>query len=301
MYKLAPTSSESTSSRSRTRTLIVLTLLITIVGWTLLSNIHNDPSLKNQQQQQQLEQSRELPPYDPTTLNFNEEENDVLEPTVSLLDPDTRYLSFLSFAGLTNQIIGLEVAALLAQELNRTLILPPMSPNMHMQDNTHQRWSQYFDIPRFTNITGIKVIEWDLVRPLTPQQKRVGRDQATFGAVNGQAAEIPAWSKVAENINCEIICGYGSDHAGLNFSGMYFLWHFLFRPILQGPRPWLPGMKVFNNTKVTMGMLYENDLEVVDDLVQRYRDVDTHVLWLSHVFHLKDRGHNTDRYWLNIG
>ncbi|KAG0304080.1 hypothetical protein BGZ99_002507, partial [Dissophora globulifera] len=68
--------------------------------------------------------------------------------------------------------MGLEVAALLAQELNRTLILPPIMPNAHIMNNTHQRWSQYFDIPRFTNLTGIKVVEWDLIRPLTPQQKR---------------------------------------------------------------------------------------------------------------------------------
>ncbi|KAG0287613.1 hypothetical protein BGZ98_004584, partial [Dissophora globulifera] len=303
MYKLAPTSAGSSSSRSRTRThaIIVLALLITVAGWALLSNIHIDPSLQNQQQQQQQEQPQVQTPYDPTTLNFKEEELGVLEPAVSLLDPDTRYLSFLSFAGLTNQIMGLEVAALLAQELNRTLILPPIMPNAHIINNTHQRWSQYFDIPRFIKLTGIKVVEWDLIRPLTPQQKRVGRDQATFGAVHGRAAETPAWSKVAENITCEIICGYGSDHSGLNPPGVNFLSHFLFRPILQGPRPRLPGMQVYKNTRVVNGMVYENDLEVFDDVVQRYRDVDTHVLWLSHVFHISDRNHSPNRYWVNIG
>ncbi|KAG0301652.1 hypothetical protein BGZ99_003359, partial [Dissophora globulifera] len=142
----------------------------------------------------------------------------------------------------------------------------------------------------------IKVVEWDLIRPLTPEQKHVGRDQALLGAVYGRTAETPAWSKVAENITCEIICGYGSDRSGLNIVGSIFLWHFLFRPILQGPRPWLPGMQVFKNTKV-----YENDLEVLGDVVQRYKDVDTHVLWLSHVYHIKDPGHNIDRRWLNIG
>ncbi|KAG0293923.1 hypothetical protein BGZ98_001972, partial [Dissophora globulifera] len=198
-------------------------------------------------------------------------------------------------------IIGLETAALLAQELNRTLILPPIISNSHNRENTHQRWSQYFNIPRFTNITGVKVVEWDLIRPLTPQQKHVGRDQALWGAVNGRTAETPAWSKVAENITCEIICGYGSDHAAISISGMNFLWHFLFRLILQGPRPWLPGMQVFNNTKIVRGKLYENDLEVFDDMVQRYRDVDTHVLWLSQVFHINDYNNHPNRYWLNIG
>ncbi|KAG0282259.1 hypothetical protein BGZ98_006851, partial [Dissophora globulifera] len=90
-------------------------------------------------------------------------------------------------------------------------------------------------------------------------------------------------------------------HAGLNIAGMIFLSHFLFRPILQGPRPRLPGMQVFNSTKVVKGVVYENDLEVFDDVVQRYKDVDTHVLWLSHVYHIKDRGHNIDRNWFNIG
>ncbi|KAG0313936.1 hypothetical protein BGZ99_008467 [Dissophora globulifera] len=60
-------------------------------------------------------------------------------------------------------------------------------------------------------------------------------------------------------------------------------------------------MQVYKNTRVVNGKVYENDLEVFDDVVQRYRDVDTHVLWLSHVFHISDRIHSPNRYWVNVG
>ncbi|KAG0286516.1 hypothetical protein BGZ98_005040 [Dissophora globulifera] len=198
--------------------------------------------------------------------------------------------------------MGFEIAALVAHELNRTLILPPIVSNTHNHENTHQRWSQYFDIPRFTNLTGVKVVEWDLIRPLTPQQRQVGRDQAWLGFLDGMSAEVPAWTKVAENITCDIIYGYGSDYEELNESSMNFAWHFLFRPIPRRPRPRLPGMKVFNNVKIGGNKIYENDIVAVDDLIQRYRDDDTHMLWLTHVFKLKLPGHHhLNRYWYGYG
>ncbi|KAG0208825.1 hypothetical protein BGX31_002250, partial [Mortierella sp. GBA43] len=50
---------------------------------------------------------------------------------------------------------------------------------------------------KFTNLTGVQVMEWESVRPLTDAQRQVGRDQAGGGGVE---PELDAWAMVAENI-----------------------------------------------------------------------------------------------------
>ncbi|KAF9356802.1 hypothetical protein BGX26_004716 [Mortierella sp. AD094] len=215
---------------------------------------------------------------------------DPLEPAVSLLDPNTKYLTFIPFAGLTNQFIGIEPAALAAKKFNRTLILPPIISSFHDHDNTHQRWSSLFDIPRFTHLTGIPVLEWDLVRPLTPAQRKVGRDQAFYGSKQGQLLETEEWARVAENLTCQIIFGYGTPEKFINHSGMNFLWHFLFRPILKQPPPAPTPI----NTKGPEG------LDSMDDILATYADNKDQMLVFSHAFKIRDRNHR-GRLWDEIG
>ncbi|KAF8925974.1 hypothetical protein BGZ58_000301 [Dissophora ornata] len=223
-----------------------------------------------------------------------------LEPAVSLLDPNVQYLAYLPFGGLTNQFMALENALFVAKELNRTLIIPPVIANTHVHDNTHQRWSQYMDLPKLTNLTGIPVVEWDFIRPLTPAQKQAGREQAMKRMAHVMEAETESWSRVAENVTTHVVYGYGAPGVDINHSGLYFAWHFLFRMVCVEPKPLKPGMTVYNRTEVTGETTRMEDLIVMDDLLQRYADDDSHTLWFSHTFKLKDVGHR-GRYWDEIG
>ncbi|KAF9973827.1 hypothetical protein BGZ65_009051, partial [Modicella reniformis] len=280
----------------RARTVIFLGIIIFISGWSLLSNIsrmdldilHHDNE-EHQQQQQKQQQQHDKPTTTTTTTS-------PLEPPVSLLDPNNKYLSYLPFAGITNQFIGLEAGLLAAKLLNRTLIIPPIISNTHDHDNTHQRWSRYFDIPRFINLTGVKVLEWDLVRPLTPAQRQIGRDQAALYSDGGSKD----WSKVSEDITCHIVYGYGSPRVGINFSAKNFAFHFLFRLQMTPPLPSKPGMTNYDNVKLSQGQAVQEDLVAMEDLVQRYANHEDQLLLLSHTFKLRDPGHE-GRYWTEIG
>jgi len=50
-----------------------------------------------------------------------------------------RYFTYLPMGGGNNQLLALQKAALLAKDLNRTLILPPISPNMHVPVTSKQK------------------------------------------------------------------------------------------------------------------------------------------------------------------
>ncbi|KAF9435114.1 hypothetical protein BGZ76_006864 [Entomortierella beljakovae] len=225
-----------------------------------------------------------------------------LEPAVSLLDANTKYLTYFPFAGLTNQFIGLEIAAFIAKKLNRTLIIPPIMSNTHDHDNTHQRWSRYFDLIRFTHLTGVPILEWDLVRPLTPAQRKVGRDQALLAtSKGGQNRETEEWRQLTENITCQIIDGYGSPEIPMSPSANYFIWHFLFRPILVEPPEPKAGMENLGRPKITGPRQRLGDVYVIDDLLARYEDTQEQLLVLSHTFKLKDTKQGGNRLWDEIG
>ncbi|KAF9197020.1 hypothetical protein BGZ50_002731 [Haplosporangium sp. Z 11] len=237
----------------------------------------------------------------------------VLEPAVFLLDPNTKYLSYLPFAGLTNQFIALEVALFAATRLNRTLIIPPIISNTHDNENTHQRWSQFLDLPRFTNLTGIPILEWDTVRPLNHLQRQVGKDQALLGLARGEGVETDQWRGIAENVICQIIHGYGAPDLDTNISARNFAWHFLFRVTFVRPPPRKTETPVYGRTKIALDKAHEADLVDMDDQVARYQDYDDEaaghgqgpdgklkILFLSHTFKIKDPEH-VGRYWREIG
>ncbi|KAF9100175.1 hypothetical protein BGX23_004003 [Mortierella sp. AD031] len=79
-----------------------------------------------------------------------------------------RYFTYLPMGGGNNQFISLEKAALLAKDLKRTLILPPISPNSHIHTWAGPRYSQFYDLELFTQKSGIPVLEWHDVK-LTPE------------------------------------------------------------------------------------------------------------------------------------
>ncbi|KAI1299947.1 hypothetical protein EDD11_006349 [Mortierella claussenii] len=309
----------------RTRKLVVLVLIIFVTAWTLFrsvdfirlgsssknnspgSSVDNSivkPQLQQQRQEQQQPQQQQPHQGEEASEHHHDMSQDDglpiapedLKPAMTFLDPNVRYLSFLPFGGLTNQFIGFQAAAFAAKRLNRTLILPPIVSNTHDHDNTHQRWSRYFDLPRFTHLTGVPVLEWDLVRPLTSAQRKVGRRQALF-ASRKRGKVLEEWAQVAENITCQIAAGYGGPNLTINHSGRNFAYHFLIRPI-----PVQPPLKQPNNPYYNRTMLAETGKEVlfiVDDLVARYQDSEDQLLFFTNMFKLKDLGNN--RFSAEIG
>ncbi|KAF9968541.1 hypothetical protein BGZ70_002778 [Mortierella alpina] len=299
------------------RALILLAVIIFASGWTLISTFDFQVHFNSE---------ASIPTHTQTHLQGDRTRNSASSklphseetpvPAVSGLDPAIKYLSFLPFAGLTNQFIGLEAAAFAAKQLNRTLIIPPIISNTHDHENTHQRWSQFLDLPRFTELTGIQVIEWDTVRPLSHAHHQIGKDQALWGARHPKS-ETEAWSQVAQNVTCQIIYGYGAPDLDVNISARFFAWHFLFRLVFVRPPARKPKTPVYDHRKIAPDNSHEGDLVVMDDLVARYRDYDDEttgrlhlqehdlqqehqILFLSNTFKIKDPFHN-NRYWLEVG
>ncbi|KAK3833393.1 MAG: hypothetical protein JOS17DRAFT_76325 [Linnemannia elongata] len=230
-----------------------------------------------------------------------------IEPAFSLLDPNTKYLSYMPFAGITNQFMALQAAAFAARRLNRTLIIPPIVSNTHDRENTHQPWSQFLDLPRFTEVTGVPILEWSDVRPLDPLQYQLGVDHA---ARYGKGPRAQEWSELAQDITCQIVYGYGAPDLDINISAKYFMWHFLMRPNFVRPPPKKPETPKYNRTKVAKDNVHEDDLVVMEDLLARYRDYEdpkpeenggqVSVLFMADFFNIKDPLHY-DRFFFEAG
>lgn len=118
------------------------------------------------------------------------------------LDPNTKYMTYLPYAGLTNQFYGMLRAIMVAKSLGRTLILPPITASSHDKSMQNQPWSDYFDLDTFMQLTGVDVVELKDLR-------RADR----FSAI--------------ESLNCHITCGFGSLRP-LDFTAKEFLrqWKF---------------------------------------------------------------------------
>ncbi|KAG0307542.1 hypothetical protein BGZ97_000364, partial [Linnemannia gamsii] len=230
-----------------------------------------------------------------------------VEPAFSLLDPNTKYLSYMPFAGITNQFLALQSAAFAARRLNRTLIIPPIVSNTHDKENTHQPWSDFFDLPRFTALTGVPVLEWSDVRPLDPLQYQLGVDHA---ARYGKGPRAQEWSELAQDITCQIVYGYGAPDLEINISAKYFMWHFLMRPNFVRPPPKKPETPIYNRKKIARDNVHEDDLVVMEDLLMRYSDYEDpkpeenngqpSVLFMADMFNIKDPV-EYDRLWLEAG
>ncbi|KAF9916811.1 hypothetical protein FBU30_001145 [Linnemannia zychae] len=81
------------------------------------------------------------------------------------LDPDNQYITYIPCGGLTNQFYGMIRAMEVAKTLNRTLIIPPMTSSLHDKPDQNERWSKFFDLPLFQELTGgTKIIELSELR-----------------------------------------------------------------------------------------------------------------------------------------
>ncbi|KAF9430936.1 hypothetical protein BGZ76_000648 [Entomortierella beljakovae] len=80
------------------------------------------------------------------------------------------FFSYLPMGGGNNQFSSLEKAALLAKDLNRTLIVPPISPSSHIKVWSGVRYSEFYDLEKFSADSGISIVEWDDVKqtPVDP-------------------------------------------------------------------------------------------------------------------------------------
>ncbi|KAF9383545.1 hypothetical protein CPC16_008872 [Podila verticillata] len=301
------------------KAVLIAALVLLVAGFTMYSSmsllnfefrLDNTKDQELQQQEQKQQQQSQLhppeqhqPPHPPEQHPPQPDQeqpghpsvdatNDPPTPPPLFLDPSTKYLSFLPFAGLTNQFIGVEVAAYIALRLNRTLLVPPIISNSHDHDNTHQTWSRYFDLKRFSNLTGIPVVEWDTVRPLNAAQTRVGRERAMTEAHTAE------WAALATNMTCQIIYGFGNPDKQINYSARYFVYHFLLNLVFQAPPPLAPGATIYDHKKYAKDEPNQESLVIVEDLIERYSDFEDQMLMLSHAFKIKDP---KNRYWNTVG
>ncbi|KAF9924084.1 hypothetical protein FBU30_005897 [Linnemannia zychae] len=248
--------------------------------------------------------------------------DDILKPKTTL-DPNVKYLGYLMYGGLTNQFIAFENAAYVALKLKRTLILPPFITTNHDKVVANQPWSDFFDLDKFTALSGVKVVEWHDIRPLSPEHVQIGIKQ-----VRSHGRNNPWWSKLAENLTCHVTYGFG-DSENIHTTERNFLRQFLLIPRYVRPPPIRQdnneaseGDEVYEdsvdegvdssqkyeraqsgntNTSSTSGKTNNKDKDIffLDEAVERFTEYKGQVVFLSHTYKLKDpRG---PRPWLEVG
>ncbi|KFH67797.1 hypothetical protein MVEG_06529 [Podila verticillata NRRL 6337] len=77
-----------------------------------------------------------------------------------------RYLMYVPYAGVTNQLISIWHGSMIAKALNRTLLIPNLSPNVHVEVDGQQepaptRWSEFIDLKLYSRQTGLQLEELD--------------------------------------------------------------------------------------------------------------------------------------------
>ncbi|KAG0381042.1 hypothetical protein BGX24_000634 [Mortierella sp. AD032] len=81
-----------------------------------------------------------------------------------------RYLMYIPYAGVTNQLISIWHGSLIAKALNRTLLIPNLSPNVHVEPSSGEqqekepaptKWSEFFDLDEYARRSGVKIEELD--------------------------------------------------------------------------------------------------------------------------------------------
>ncbi|KAG0266673.1 hypothetical protein DFQ27_009527 [Actinomortierella ambigua] len=201
----------------------------------------------------------------------------------TVLKDGVKYVSYLPYAGLTNQFIALQNAAYIARRLNRTLIIPPILANEHERTKSNQPWSEYFDLRRLKQETGIDSVEWHEVRKMTLKQKLLGHEQSRL-----KNEPLPKWQAIAQNLTCHVVYGYG-DWESVHTTETSFLAQFLFKPVYKLAPPRKPQTIVYDRLKIgAKDNLHMEDIVDVDDLVDRYADNADQLLFFSHTFKIKD-------------
>ncbi|KAF9425260.1 hypothetical protein BGZ94_007695 [Podila epigama] len=123
----------------------------------------------------------------------------------STWDPNSRYLVYLPFEGISNQFYSLQNAAVLAKRLNRTLVVPPITSNRHDRLGTNQPWSRYMDLKRMAQQTGIQLVEWQTIKPIDPSIWQ-------FIEPGSRTHLTPTWRAMAEPLRCQVIRNFGHEH-----------------------------------------------------------------------------------------
>ncbi|KFH64658.1 hypothetical protein MVEG_09390 [Podila verticillata NRRL 6337] len=75
-----------------------------------------------------------------------------------------RFFTYLPLGGGNNQFTALQKAALLAKDMNRTLLLPPISPNQHVKTWAGPAYSEFYNLDQFIRLSGIYVLEWHAIK-----------------------------------------------------------------------------------------------------------------------------------------
>ncbi|KAF9907867.1 hypothetical protein EC991_010465 [Linnemannia zychae] len=170
---------------------------------------------EEQQQQQIVNRPREPLVQENSNNNNNSEDETTPEENVAAeeekseekqeylpfedsLDPNdsTQYLTYLPYAGITNQFYGMLRGMEVAKALGRTLIIPPITASSHDKSKQNQPWSKFLDLERFQELTGAKVVEFHKLRDV---------EQAEFN-----------------QLQCRITCGFGSKRT-IDFTAKGFL------------------------------------------------------------------------------
>ncbi|KAG0234874.1 hypothetical protein BGW42_006151 [Actinomortierella wolfii] len=143
-------------------------------------------------------------------------DNSILSPhapsIMAKLDPDTKYMTYLPYAGITNQFYSMLRALMLAKALGRTLIVPPITASSHDNSGQQQPWSTYFDIGTFTLLTNVKVVELhELKNPAIVKMQSTPADQGETGDIEEEAAPGDDLLPPAlEPLSCLQTGGFGS-------------------------------------------------------------------------------------------
>ncbi|KAG0297379.1 hypothetical protein BGZ96_006758 [Linnemannia gamsii] len=111
-----------------------------------------------------------------------------------------RFFSYLPMGGGNNQFTSLQRAALLAKDLDRTLIIPPISPNSHIKVWAGPRYSEFYDLESFSAQSGIPVLEWHDVKQ-TPE--------------NPPSSLTHHWNTFGEDFPCVANGGIGIENEHL--------------------------------------------------------------------------------------
>ncbi|KAF9585270.1 hypothetical protein BGW38_003121 [Lunasporangiospora selenospora] len=80
-------------------------------------------------------------------------------------DGEERYLMYIPYAGITNQLFSVWHGSMMARALNRTLLLPNIVPNVHVGTESNgkepapTKWSEFFDLEQYSKVTGLKIVE----------------------------------------------------------------------------------------------------------------------------------------------
>ncbi|KAF9204269.1 hypothetical protein BGZ49_005473 [Haplosporangium sp. Z 27] len=138
-----------------------------------------------------------------------EEEEDIIALPFedSLDDQDsTKYLTYLPYAGITNQFYGMLRGMEVAKTLGRTLIIPPITASSHDKSKQNQPWSKFLNLEKLSELTGIKVVEYHQLRDVEQAQ--------------------------LNELKCGITCGFGSKRT-IDFTAKGFLKQWKFNVTLE--------------------------------------------------------------------